>query len=105
VNRQAGKTESMHRQTGKRGSIYAGKMVKRGSIHKESGNKRSMRRQPSRRDSMPRQTGKERKRTQEPGNKRSMQRQPSKRDSMPRQTGKRENIQTGNLAKKGSKHR
>jgi len=41
----------------------------------------------------------------EPGDKRSMRRQPSKRDSMHRQTGKRESIYTGKLVKRGSIHR
>jgi hypothetical protein len=54
----------MHRQTSKRGSIYTGKLVKRGSMHREPGNKRSMRRQPSKMDSMHRQTGKEGKHIQ-----------------------------------------
>jgi len=57
VNKQAGKRERKRGQTGKRGSKYTGKLVKRGSMHREPGNKRDMRGQLSKRDSMHRQTG------------------------------------------------
>jgi hypothetical protein len=39
VNRQADKRESMRKETGKRKSIYTGKLVKRGSIHRQPGKK------------------------------------------------------------------
>jgi hypothetical protein len=78
----------MRRQSGKRGSIYTGKLLKRGSMHRETGNNRNKRRQPSKKESMRRQTGNRGSMHREPGNNRNKRRQLGKKESMSRQTGK-----------------